>query len=86
MIQAPQININGTDKESLLKQYTTAYMSAAHAVDMLRLCAPHGRDYQTLSDEHFERAKKQHTDRMLAAKKLANELLDVCEQIQAQGR
>lgn len=85
-IQAPQINLNGTDKASLLEQYQTAYLAAKRAVDMLRLCAPHGRDYQTLPADLYDLARGQHQKRMRNANAVANELMDIIEQIQEQGR
>lgn len=86
MIQAPHINLNGSSKNDLLDQYQTAYLAATKAVDMLRLCAPHGRDFQGLPPEAYETARAQHKARMESLHKVANEVLDIVEQITVQGK
>jgi len=86
MIQAPHVNLNGSSKSDLLEQYQKAYLAASKSVDMLRLCAPHGRDYQGLPVEAYETARTQHKMRMESAHKIANDILDIVEQITVQGR
>lgn len=84
MNQAPQINLNGTDKQALIDPLMVAYLAARKTSDMLRLCTPHGRDYQTLPVGAYEIARNQHIARMKASEIIANELLDLIEQIHAQ--
>ena len=86
MIQAPHINLNGSSKNDLLEQYQQAYLAACKSIDMLRLCAPHGRDYQSLPVEAYETARAQHRLRMESAHKIANDILDIVEQITVQGK
>lgn len=57
-MQTPQINLNGSDGLELAFQY----QNAANAVkEAIRVMSPivHGRDYQTLPDGSYERAREE---------------------------
>ena len=47
MIQAPQVNLNGTSKESLMEQVRNAADACYNLQAQLADMRPHGRDYQT---------------------------------------
>jgi hypothetical protein len=84
MNQAPRINLNGSDKNVLLQEYKTAWTAAVQLRNMLLFTSPHGRDYQTAPTGAYEIARNQHVARLKAVDIIANELMDICEQIQNQ--
>lgn len=61
----PQVNLNGTSAEALLRQYTQAADAIRVAVNAFVDAAPHGRDYQTLPDGAYERARAEHRQHLI---------------------
>lgn len=53
----PKVNINGTSKKELLRNYIDAKSSIDAAVEKMNKIMPHGRDYQTYenSSEMYQR-------------------------------
>jgi len=80
-MQLPQININGTERSDLLKDYTTAGMALQHAVDALGACSPHGRDYQTLEPGAFSAAQREHADRIVRVRQVLAEIETLAEHV-----
>jgi hypothetical protein len=83
-IQLPQVNWNGTSRDSLFNQYLAAIRGLEGAMEILARTAPHGRDYQTLADpsEAFAIAVEQHRDRLVALHKVSEELHALAESVQ----
>ena len=82
-IMLPQVNLNGTSAEALLRQYTQAADALRVAVNAFVDVTPHGRDYQTLPDGSYAVAREQHRahlinlDAALAyAEALANSIIN----------
>lgn len=74
MPQFPQVNINGTSKDALLKQSMKAYHAVTAAVEALCEGAPHGRDYQTLPAGSYEQARAEHYLRLSKLESVKAEL------------
>ena len=84
MIPAPRVNINGTSKEELIKQYDACLNALGQVVNAMRLATPHGRDYQTMEDGAYSNAVGEWGTRIRTISKLADEIeqlqLDVFNQ------
>jgi len=70
----PIIHLNGTSKESLLDGYVEVYKALKFSVDKLYYAAPNGRDYYIYGEGAFEKARKQHEDRVNKLKLVMNEI------------
>jgi|TARA_R110000803_G_scaffold45109_3_gene95178 hypothetical protein len=88
-IQFPQININGQDGMTLLRQYDTAISAVVTAIEALQAIDVHQRDYQTLDSDAYYRARKQHRERLWALQAINNGLtaiaLDIFKQTNKEG-
>ncbi len=73
-IRAPIVNINGTSREQLVKQYTDAMIAIENAGGLLQNSAPHGRDYQTLPTAEFNLAMSEHRTREKALLRVLHDL------------
>ncbi len=82
----PCVNINGTSKDDLVNQLQTAYMACETLMNALAAAAPHGRDYQTVSQELYLDARRQHDQRMRVVKQMQVELIDLAVAVNEQGR
>lgn len=70
-LEIPLIHLNGTSRETLEEQVSTAYRAILNAVKALEGMAPNGRDYYPRGDAAFARATEQHrsrADRLVAIK------------------
>jgi hypothetical protein len=89
-LQFPQININGQDGMTLLRQYDTAMSAVVAAIEALQAIDVHGRDYQTLDSEAYSNAREQHRERLWSLEAINNDLtaiaLDIFKQTNKQGR
>ena len=72
-VVAPCIHLNGTSAESLSNAMEAAYSALYKARDLLRQCAPNGRDYY-IGDVHLTQAEGQHRRRQLAIDAVMNSL------------
>jgi hypothetical protein len=70
----PVLNINGTEREDLLMQVAEAYEALDNALGKLSQMAPHGRDYQTVSEDVFRAACKEHAARCDAVREIMEDL------------
>lgn len=59
----PTIHLNGSGRESLMKQYREAYMKLHDAVLTLRAVDVHSRDYYPQGPEKGAQAQAEHLDR-----------------------
>lgn len=73
----PQVNLNGTSKAVLFSQYKIALERAIRTKKAVVFSAPHGRDYQTLSDGVFNKAMLQHTNRLVDLERIIKELVEI---------
>lgn len=69
----PQVSNNGTARNDLVQQRMEARRALSSAIDKLRECAPHGRDYQ-IHSEHYYAARELHRERMTTLTDLWAEL------------
>lgn len=70
-LEVPLIHLNGTSRESLEEQVSTAYRAILNAVKALEGMHPNGRDYYPKGAEALVRAEQQHrsrVDRLVAIK------------------
>jgi flavin-binding protein dodecin len=77
----PTVNLNGTSKESLENGYWTALSHVQETIHKLRLCTPHGRDYQTVPETEYRKAQKQHENWMKMLDKIENDLTAITEHL-----
>lgn len=70
-LEMPFIHLNGTSRETLEEQVSTAYRAILNAVKALEGMHPNGRDYYSKGDAALTRAVNQHqsrVDRLVAIK------------------
>lgn len=70
-LEMPFIHLNGTSRESLEEQVSTAYGAILNAVKALEGMHPNGRDYYPKGADALARATEQHqsrVDRLVAIK------------------
>lgn len=80
-MQLPCININGTDRDDLLKDYLAATLALDKAVEALGAVWPHGRDYQTLSVGAHQRAAEEHAARLVNLRTIRAEIETIAEHL-----
>lgn len=79
----PTVNLNGTDKAELLKQYMEIDDKLADAIEALAVAMPHGRDYP---DGGLVGARFAWRERLTILRDLRAELMDNAVKISEQGR
>jgi hypothetical protein len=60
----PTIHLNGTSKESLIEQWSVAYIALHDACRTLQDAGPHGRDYYPQGPEAIFIAVKEHRENL----------------------
>jgi hypothetical protein len=70
----PIIHLNGTSREALLDGYLGVYKALKISIDKIYDAAPNGRDYYIYGEGAFEKARKQHEDRVNKLKLVMEEL------------
>lgn len=83
-LQAPELNLNGSGKRDLFEQYRSAIEALVLTGNTLRSSMPHGRDYQTLPDGAYERARAQHLRRLESICKVQDELSAIAADVTCQ--
>lgn len=82
---APTLNINGTAPEQLLEGYEKAFRALREVNAAMREIAPHGRDYQTVTDSDvYEKAREEHALRIVALNKIEREIIELAMAVQNQ--
>lgn len=81
----PRLNINGTSKPELLKQYTDILSAIADLQKAMRAATPNGRDYQTLPMTEAGLARDAFNERQVALTAMYGEFLQVALAIDEQG-
>jgi hypothetical protein len=59
----PTIHLNGTSKDELVRQYTTALNALWFAIEAHNRAAPHARDYYPQGDSAYTAASTEHLNR-----------------------
>ena len=86
MIQAPQVNLNGTSKESLMEQVRNAADACYNLQAQLADMRPHGRDYQTAPEGAYQRARSEHDAREAKVQSVLDDLHAIYQQLMMQGK
>ena len=75
-IEIPTIHLNGTSRNELYEQVTSAGQAVQEAIHKLAEAAPHGRDYYVVpaGDLKFDRAQEQHFARIAKLQEVYDEL------------
>ncbi len=73
----PTIHLNGSSKESLVKDLKNAHTAIRNAIDALRETAPHGRDYYLQGDKAFEKARNEHCERVVKLEAVKKEIIHI---------
>lgn len=71
------VNLNGTSKAELLEQVHNAYSDLNKAIETLGKMNPHGRDYQTANPQLYDRARKEHQERMAKIHSVINDVREI---------
>jgi len=80
---APIVHLNGTSRQMLMDELEEAYYALGNAYDKVKASGPNGRDYYLMAGL-FEKAVKQHTDRLEAIegvrRSIAEQLTTISDQ------
>ncbi len=77
----PIVNINGTERDDLLKDYMAARKALQLAVEALGAASPHGRDYQTMPQGSFYAAQPEPADRIVKVRSVLAEIETIAEHL-----
>ena len=78
LMVAPRVNINGDTADSLLEDHKAAMHAVRAAIEAVRKCAPHGRNYQTMeTPESFQYAQEAYRLRLGALIDIEDDLMGV---------
>ncbi len=77
---APTVNMNGTSKQELLKQLRDVSRAIHEAVDMMRVAAPHGLDYQ-IGPETYAQARAQWETQIVRLHDTRREIDEIAETV-----
>lgn len=83
----PTVHLNGTSKGELLRQLQEAGHAVLLARDAVCQAAPNARDYYVQpEDGAYNRARDEHYARIQRLQSVYDELSEIADQIQTQGR
>jgi len=83
MLILPTIHINGTSKEQLFEDLSTALYALQGAREAVQAAAPNGRDYYTQSGNALQQALAQHAERLRSLQTVYDELHAIAEHVQS---
>lgn len=83
-VTAPVLNINGASADMLLEGYEKAYRVLRELLGAMGDITPHGRDYQTVDKEVYDRAREEHVARIVALHKIEREIIELAQAVQKQ--
>lgn len=86
IVQAPQINMNGSSKESLMTQVLAAADACHNLLSVLAEMRPHGRDYQTAPEGSYTKAREEAQQRELKVQSVYDDLNTIYQQLLMQCR
>ena len=81
----PTIHLNGTSRESLAADYTTAYEAVSTALDAVLAAGQNARDYYVQGGHATERAMREHQARLDTLASVKSDLLDLLMHITDAG-
>lgn len=81
----PTIHLNGTDKETLLREYRAAYDKLDEAIEALSKVTVHGRDYYPQEPGAYITAREEQVSRILKLATVKDELTDIILYLNEQG-
>jgi hypothetical protein len=77
----PTIHLNGTSRDELLRQLTTAGGALRKAIGALSDAAPHGRDYYPQGSSAITKATAEHVSRLSRLQSVYEELEALAEHV-----
>lgn len=77
----PVVNLNGTSRKELQEQCRNAWTAIQDALEAMAKMVPHGRDYQTVSFEHYCLARDQHVARCRSLEQVKDEIMEIYESL-----
>jgi len=83
MLILPTIHLNGTSKEQLFEDLSTALYAVQAAKEAVQAAAPNGRDYYTQSGNALQQALAQHAERLRSLQTVYDELHAIAEHVQS---
>lgn len=81
----PIIHMNGSDKETLEREYEAAARAVQAAIKAVEDITVHGRDYYPLGDDAFRQARDEHIEHLQALEKVKKDLTYVWLAIHKSG-
>ena len=82
----PSVNLNGTSKEALLKEYVNAMNAVEKAIEMLAQVTVHGRDYWPQGGNVIHLAMHQRSAQFTHLRAVHAELESIAIAISEQGK
>ncbi len=80
----PTVHMNGTAGEVLREQYNAAATAVRKAIDAICDAGPNARDYYVQGPDAGQAAQREHEARVVALKRVRDELATIVESIQDQ--
>lgn len=85
-LHTPVLNNNGDTKTTLLEGYRQIQAGLRDTLEALQNNAPHGRNYQTVSEDRFRSARAVFNQRVQTIRGLLDGIQKEAEEVYAQGR
>jgi hypothetical protein len=82
----PTIHLNGTDFETLNREYLAAFFGVDAALDLLSNVTVHGRDYYVQEGNAASEAMEEHRERLRALEKIKADLVKIILDLDKQHR
>jgi hypothetical protein len=82
--QPPVLNLNGTSSESLTKEYRAASHALRQAIEAVQNITVNGRDFQTVDDALYQKARSEQTERLQKLQTVLEEIESLHEQVYEQ--
>jgi hypothetical protein len=80
----PTVHLNGSGFERLFKLHADVNGSLRTAIAKLEEAAPHARDFYVQGDDSFQKARKEHEDRVARIRSVMSEIDEVLENLSDQ--
>ena len=77
--QKPLVHLGGTGRIGLREQYEAQRLAVFTALETLCQNRPHGRDYYPLEAGAYEKARKDHEDRINALRSVLRDFEELVE-------
>ena len=74
----PIVNLNGTDRKSLIAQHYRVYRAAQDLEEALAAATPHGRDFQT-DPEKYADARAAWTAHVLEVRSIVSNYMETAQ-------